>query len=430
MDDRPRRARVRAREPRRAARRRSRAAVEEAALALGIAHLLDRPTAELSGGELQRVALGAALAGRPALRRARRADLAARSGRRRRADRAAAPLNEDCDTAILLAEHRLERCLACGRPGDRARRRPDRLRRRRPDEFLAWAPRRAGACDAGRAAAGGLGLRAGAGRQARPRGAARARAVAGSRADRAARSTKPEPPRARLRGWRRRRDRAPASRRSSSTASGTSSASGRRSCAASTLTTRARRAGRADGPQRRRQVDAAAPRRRADEADPRAGRAAGRVALLLQNPTTTSSTSAVARGGVRARRWRAVGLDPRASRSPPARPDRRREAAARAGDRARRPGRPSGRRCCASTSRPAAWTASARTQLAELLASARRAPSSSPPTTPSSRPRSPSAWCCSPTARVIADGPAHEVLTGGSYFATETARILGGAAGR
>ncbi len=41
--------------------------VEEAALALGIAHLLDRPTAELSGGELQRVALGAALAGRPAL---------------------------------------------------------------------------------------------------------------------------------------------------------------------------------------------------------------------------------------------------------------------------------------------------------------------------------------------------------------------------
>jgi energy-coupling factor transport system ATP-binding protein len=39
--------------------------VEEAALALGIEALLDRPTAELSGGELQRVALGAALAGRP-----------------------------------------------------------------------------------------------------------------------------------------------------------------------------------------------------------------------------------------------------------------------------------------------------------------------------------------------------------------------------
>ena len=39
--------------------------VEEAALALGIAGLLDRSTQELSGGELQRVALGAALAGRP-----------------------------------------------------------------------------------------------------------------------------------------------------------------------------------------------------------------------------------------------------------------------------------------------------------------------------------------------------------------------------
>ena len=29
----------------------------------------------------------------------------------------------------------------------------------------------------------------------------------------------------------------------------------------------------------------------------------------------------------------------------------------------------------------------------------------------------------------IADGPAREVLAGGSYFATETARILGGAGG-
>ena len=41
--------------------------VEEAALALGIGELLDRPTHELSGGELQRVGLGAALAGRPRL---------------------------------------------------------------------------------------------------------------------------------------------------------------------------------------------------------------------------------------------------------------------------------------------------------------------------------------------------------------------------
>ena len=37
------------------------------ALALGIDALLDRSTHELSGGEQQRVALGAALAGRPRL---------------------------------------------------------------------------------------------------------------------------------------------------------------------------------------------------------------------------------------------------------------------------------------------------------------------------------------------------------------------------
>jgi energy-coupling factor transport system ATP-binding protein len=86
--------------------------VEEAALALGIAHLLDRPTSELSGGELQRVALGAALAGRPALvvldEPTSQLDPVA-------GDELIAllrRLNEDSDTTILLAEHRLERCLA------------------------------------------------------------------------------------------------------------------------------------------------------------------------------------------------------------------------------------------------------------------------------------------------------------------------------
>jgi energy-coupling factor transport system ATP-binding protein len=85
--------------------------VEEAALALGIVQLLDRPTASLSGGELQRVALGAALAGRPALivldEPTSQLDPVAGdeliAGLRR--------LNEDLDAAILLAEHRLERCL-------------------------------------------------------------------------------------------------------------------------------------------------------------------------------------------------------------------------------------------------------------------------------------------------------------------------------
>jgi energy-coupling factor transport system ATP-binding protein len=86
--------------------------VEEAALALGVAHLLDRPTNELSGGELQRVALAAALAPRPRLlvldEPTSQLDPVVGDEliwllRR---------LNEEWGTAILLAEHRLERCLA------------------------------------------------------------------------------------------------------------------------------------------------------------------------------------------------------------------------------------------------------------------------------------------------------------------------------
>ena len=61
-------------------------AVEEVALALAIDGLLERTTDTLSGGELQRVALAAALATPAAARPARRADLSARPGGRRRAD--------------------------------------------------------------------------------------------------------------------------------------------------------------------------------------------------------------------------------------------------------------------------------------------------------------------------------------------------------
>jgi energy-coupling factor transport system ATP-binding protein len=112
-------------------------AVEEVALALAIPHLLDRAVDTLSGGELQRVALAAALVTRPRLilldEPTSQLDPVAGDEliwllRR---------LNEEWGVAVLIAEHRLERCLAaadrvavmdCGRIAfDGA-----------PPDFLAW----------------------------------------------------------------------------------------------------------------------------------------------------------------------------------------------------------------------------------------------------------------------------------------------------
>ena len=87
-------------------------AVEEVALALAIPHLLKRGVDTLSGGELQRVALAAALVTRPSLvlldEPTSQLDPVAGDEliwllRR---------LNEEWGVAVLLAEHRLERCLA------------------------------------------------------------------------------------------------------------------------------------------------------------------------------------------------------------------------------------------------------------------------------------------------------------------------------
>ena len=299
--------------------------VEEVALALGIEALLERPTSELSGGELQRVALAAALAGRPRLllldEPTSQLDPVAGDElvwllRR---------LNEEWGTAVVLAEHRLERCLAhadrvvvledgavtCDAP---------------PRGFLEWAAERAPALQT----PGGPPLRAsrpapaarrgqgGAPHPARARPPRRRRRAAAAAARRA-RAPPPAPRRAGLAASARRLVRA--ARRAHGPA-------GRRPGA------RAGGARGPHGPQRRRQVDAAARPRRPGPAHARsrAGRRTRRAAAAESG--RLPRPRARARGGLGRG---ARGRRPRRPRgAPPARPLRRRAPAARARDRPRR----------------------------------------------------------------------------------------------
>jgi energy-coupling factor transporter ATP-binding protein EcfA2 len=115
-------------------------AVEEVALALAIDALLERTTDTLSGGELQRVALAAALATRPSLvlldEPTSQLDPVAGDELISLLRR----LNEEWGVAVMLGEHRLERCLAAAdrvlalEDGSVAFDGP-------PREFLTWALR-------------------------------------------------------------------------------------------------------------------------------------------------------------------------------------------------------------------------------------------------------------------------------------------------
>jgi energy-coupling factor transport system ATP-binding protein len=398
--------------------------VEEVALALGIDALLDRATHDLSGGEKQRVALGAALAGRPRIvlldEPTSQLDPVAGDeliGLLRR-------LNEEWETTIVLAEHRLERCLTAadrvialeqGRvacDGDAA-------------AFLCWAGERAPALQTPGAKLFSL-----AGLQPPPVGVRQARATLRARgllpgadsehgadvetgqqpaARRARRRLRrnPETRALALRGvWHELRD-GPAILRGAtlSLAPGESVAlMGRNGAGKSTLL-----------------------RHAAGLLEPTRGRIerAGRVALLLQNPgdyfiheRVEQETSAQALA--------AVGLTPMAARNPRdlSGGERQRLALAIVTD-GQAPA------VLALDEPTRGMDRQAKATLAQELR--RRAGAGQAVIVATHDPEF--AAACAERAvlladgRVIADGPTSELLAGGWYFATETARILGGAGG-
>jgi energy-coupling factor transporter ATP-binding protein EcfA2 len=423
--------------------------VEEVALALGVDHLLDRSTATLSGGEQQRVALGAALAGRPPVllldEPTSQLDPVAGDeliGLLRR-------LNQEWDTTILLAEHRLERCLSSAdrvlalSGGRLAHDGP-------PGAFLEWAEREAPALQTP-----GARLFALAGLRPPPVGVKQARTtlrahsllsaetvsssvppvVAGPRADnrrRGAAAPAPGAPEAgaapgrspRGRGLRRRRAPAPPAlhlrgvwhelHRGPAILRGAElrlqpgesvALMGRNGAGKSTLL-----------------------RHAAGLLRPTRGRIerSGRVALLLQNPGDYLLHERVAEEAS-AGALAAAGLAQLAARNPRdlSGGERQRLALAIVTDGAEEPA------VLALDEPTRGMDRLAKAQLAQELR--RRTQRGQAVIVATHDPEF--ACACAERAvlladgRVIADGPAAELLAGGWYFATETARILGGAGG-
>jgi energy-coupling factor transport system ATP-binding protein len=418
--------------------------VEEVALALGIDSLLDRSTRDLSGGEKQRVALGAALAGRPRLvlldEPTSQLDPVAGDeliGLLRR-------LNQEWETTIVLAEHRLERCLAAadrvialewGRVGcDGA-----------PEAFLEWAAQHAPALQTPAAKLFSL-----AGLHPAPAGVRQARMTLRKH------GLLPE-------------DDPPGPSGGGSTPSGGGPTPSHGGCGPSgrgPANARARRADRRaaalwlsgvwhelrDGPAILRGVTLSlAPgesvalmgrngagkstllRHAAGLLEPTRGRveSGGRVALLLQNPGDYFIHERVA-DEVSSQALRAAGLEGMAERNPRdlSGGERQRLALAivtdtGAGDAAAPP---------AVLALDEPTRGMDRQAKAELATELRRRSAGGQAVIVATHDPEFAAACADRAilladGRVIADGTASELLAGGWYFATETARILGGAGG-
>ena len=319
-------------------------------------------------------------------------------------------LNEEWGTAVVLAEQRLERCLAAadrvvaldGRPRSPATRR----------RATSWAgrptPRPALQTPGAR-------LFSRAGLRPPPAGVKDARATLRAHGLLAP----PGPPRAEATPPRRRRPRRPGGRARStagaprwpSATSGTSSRAAAAILRAVDLEVAPRRARRAHGPQRRRQVDAAAPRGRpaGAHARPRARRGPRRPAAPA--PRRLPAARARRRRGARRGAARASASTHHADRHPRDLSGGERQRLALAvvlGD-----DEPAGR----GLPRRADARDGPRRQGRSRRPAARRSPAtaarcSSPPTTPSSPRRSPTASSCSPTGAPIADGPARRGARG------------------